>query len=271
MKKIEWSLEKLFAVALLCLLVPWAGSLSAADRAGLTSVKSLTRSASYVFRGTVRRTGAANLSIVEPDARTAVVRVDEVLKSSGTLDDFTGTDVTVFLSRDLKPGDQAVFFTDVRLLGESLGLQELGRASGSAKGLATQVKSARGELLREDLAVRLAGADLVVSGRVVSTRPTYLLPRLDPITEHDPLWWEAVLEVRSVLKGKAVEKTVSFQYPSSQDVMWAQVPKPSAGDEGTWLLHRQAPENGAPVYAAVDRQDLLSGAEAKVAAALAKP
>ncbi|MBW8878517.1 MAG: hypothetical protein JF614_26455 [Acidobacteria bacterium] len=234
-------------------------------------VKDLTRSAELVFRGTVQKTGAANLSLVEPNARTAVVRVDEVLKVSGTFDTFAGGEVTVFLSEDLNAGDQRVFFTKVLLLGESLGVQEVGRAAGSVTELKAQVGSAKAEILREGLAARLAGADLVVSGRVLSLRATGAAAKSGAISEHDPQWAEAVLEINSVLKGQVTGKTVAFWVPTSVDVMWASVPKPGLGQEGTWLLHRQAQEGGATVLAVVDAQDLLSAEEAKVAKSLARP
>lgn len=234
-------------------------------------VKDLTRSAEFIFRGTVQKTGAANLSLVEPDARTAIVRVDEVLKRSGTLDDFTGQEVTVFLSEALKAGDQRVFFTKVQLLGESLGVEEVGRAAGSVTDLKAQVGSAKDELLRESLTARLAGADLVVSGRVQSLRATDSTPKSGPITEHDPQWWEAVVEISTVLKGRVIGKTVAFWYPGSADVMWASVPKPRVGQEGTWLLHQQTPENGAAVFAIIDSQDLLSAQEARVAESMVQP
>jgi len=234
-------------------------------------VKDLTQSAEFIFRGTVQKTGTANLSIVEPDARTAVVRVDEVLKASGTLDDFTGQEVTVFLSEALKTGDQRLFFTQVRLLGESLGVQEVGRPAGSLAELQAQVGSAKSELLRESLAMRLAGADLVVSGRVRSVRATETAPQSGPVTEHDPQWGQAVLEIKSILKGQATTKTITFWYPGSADVMWAPVSKPAVGQEGTWLLHLHTPENGAAVLALVDSQDLLTAGEAQVAAGMVQP
>jgi hypothetical protein len=252
-----------------------ARGISAADPAGNPPsssagqpVKELTRSAELVFRGTVRQTGAANLSIVEPSASTAIVRVDEVLKASGGLDDFTGRDVTVFLSEPASAGERRVFFTRVRLLGESLGAQEVGRAAGAVADVASQVQSARGEIVREDLAARLAAADLAVSGRVRSTRVAL---KGGPATEHDPQWREAVLEVRSVLKGRVAEKTVTFWYPGSLDVMWAQVPKPDAGQEGTWLLHRVPRDDGQSVYAVADPHDLLSADEARMAESLRPP
>ena len=255
---------RLFIFLVLALLP--AGGLFAAD-----AVKDLARSADFVFRGTVRATGAANLSIVEPNATTAVVRVDEVLAVNGSLDDFTGREITVFLKEPLTAGDQRVFFTGVQLLGESLGVEEVGRAAGAVADVTAQARTAKDELRREALAARLAAADLVVSGRVLSTKAAGSLPEDGPLTEHDPQWREAVLAVRSVLKGKVGAKTVVFWYPASLDVMWARVPKPSVGQEGTWLLHRHEAESGATVHAAIDPQDLLSADEAKVAPELSRP
>ena len=265
MKKNGWGQTNRFISSLLAVPLLFLGALPGAAETGAGLVKNLTRSAQFVFRGTIERTGAANLSIVEPDAKTAIVRVDEVLKTGGTLDDFTGREITVFLSEPRKTGDQGVFFTNVRLLGESLGVDEVGRASGSAAELAAQVEGARGEIANEGLAARVAAADLIVAGRVLETRAIDAGGKEAPSTEHDPLWREAVLQVSSVLKGKAVEKTVAFRYPSSVDVMWALAPKPSPGQTGTWLLHRRTSESGASVYAAFDPQDLMSAAEAKIA------
>lgn len=263
------SLRAGLALVLLATLNGIAAEASLAPTA--RPVKDLTQSAEFIFRGTVQKTGAANLSIVEPNARTAVVRVDEVLKASGTLDDFSGQEVTVFLSEALNPGDQRLFFTQVRLLGESLGVQEVGRPAGSVAELKAQVGTAKAELLRENLTVRLAGADLAVSGRVRSLRAAEAAPESGPVSEHDPQWRVAELEVRSVLKGRVTTKTVTFWYPGSADVMWASVPKPAVGQEGTWLLHAQAPENGAAVLAIVDSQDLLTPTEAQVAAGMVQP
>jgi hypothetical protein len=236
-------------------------------------VEDLTRRAEFIFRGTVQKPGAANLEVVEANARTAVVRVDEVLKAADTLDDFTGREITVFLRQpsSMRAGDQGTFFTKVGLLGESLGVVELGRRTGSALNLKAQIASAGSQALEQDLRTRVAAADLVVSGRILSTRATYDEPKSGVLTEHDPLWWEAVLEVRKVVKGQVTEKTVTFWFPASLDVMWAFAPKPSAGQEGTWLLHRQATEDRGGVYAAVDRGDLMSRDEETISESWVKP
>lgn len=262
---------------LLIALLPFLGAVAAGAQTGEDGavpaerpVKELLRSAELVFRGTVVEAGAANLSIVEPGPRTAVVRVDEVLKSSGTLDDVTGRLITVSSLEPLGAGEERTFFTSVRLLGESLGVEEVGRPSVPEATIEIELRRARHALLREELATRLSAADLVVAGRVLSTRPTYAVPEDGPFTEHDPRWWQAVVEVRSVLKGGAT-KTVSFLYPSSTDVMWVRAPKASVGQEGTWLLHRYTPEGGVAAYFIVDPQDLLTAAETRFAESLVSP
>ncbi|HXU31308.1 MAG TPA: hypothetical protein VN851_12080 [Thermoanaerobaculia bacterium] len=260
-RKTVWALYGLFAC-----LVP--GALAAA--AGVPSVESLTRSADFIFLGSVIQAGAANLSIVEPSSRTAIARVEEVLHAGRALDDFTGREVTVLLRAPLVAGDRRVFFTQVQFLGESLGVREIGRARGTATEIAAAVRGARERVLEQGLAARLAAADLVISGRVLETRA---IGGVEPqaVSEHDPLWREALLEVDAVFKGKAGERTVSFLYPSSLDVFWASVPKPQVGQKGTWLLHLRPAEEGAAVYAALEPSDLLTAAEAKAAAGRSKP
>ncbi len=244
--------------------------IATAAAAEVEPLHQLTRSAELIFRGTVHEVGVANLAIVEPNERTAIVRVEEVLKITGSLDDFTGREITVFAIEALKPGEQHVFFTRVCLIGESLGVQEVGRAEGSIPKLAAKVREAQRQAVRTDLTARLNGADLVVSGKIVETRHV-APPSGRPITEHDPEWREAVLEVSSVAKGEAPKGTLSFLYPGSLDVLWMKAPKPTVGLIGTWLLHRQEQANTGAVFAAFDPQDLLSDEEAKVALTWVKP
>jgi hypothetical protein len=91
---------------------------------------------------------------------------------------------------------------------------------------------------------RLAAADVVVSGRVAEVRAA--VPRATrgtiraPITEHDPQWQEAVVQVTAVHKGRRVPRSIKVRFPASTDVAWARAPKLHAGQEGTFLLKRDA-------------------------------
>src|SRR5262245_52795726 len=131
----------------------------------------LTRAAQLVFRGTVQEVEASNLEIVQADSDTAVVRVDEVLKAAPSLGDFTGREITVKLAQagDATLGEQAVFFTNGWLYGTTLAVIEVGRLHGDAALLRGQVAAAVRQAADEELRRRLAGAALVVAGRVVET------------------------------------------------------------------------------------------------------
>jgi len=236
------------------------------------SLKELAGASDYVFRGTVVRPGAANLQIVEPSERTAVVRVDEVLQAAPQVDDFTGREVTMILSRPgaLRAGESQVFFGTVGLAGESLGILELGRSAPGDR-LKARLARAQEQLFAEAVQAKIADADLAVQGRVLSARATYREPKSGTLSEHDPLWWEAQLEVKAVLQGTALQATIPFWFPTGSDAMWATAPRAVPGSEGIWLLHLYEVEGRAPVFAVLRAGDLLTAAEAKVAEKRVKP
>jgi hypothetical protein len=90
---------------------------------------------------------------------------------------------------------------------------------------------------------RFAAADVVVSGRVGQLRAVARRARRGaltaPITEHDPQWHEAVVEVTAVRKGRRVPRSIRVRFPASTDVAWARAPKLRAGQQGTFLLKRE--------------------------------
>jgi hypothetical protein len=252
----------------LCAALGWADP-GGAQVPAADALAELTRKAELVFRGTVIKPGAANLDVVEPGARTAVVRIDETLATAGTLDDFTGREITVFL-RDpgsVAAGEQSVFFTTVRLLGETLGVAEVGRRSPDP-GLRAEVAALRNQLHAAEVKARVAAAEVALSGRVLRVLAP---PKAGPasgglLTEHDPQWREAVVDVGAVLRGRLTEKTVSVWFPTSLDVMWAHAPKLQAGAAGTWLLHRSEVAGRGAVWAVLEKNDQLSADEARIAA-----
>jgi hypothetical protein len=226
----------------------------------------LTPAAQFVFRGTVEKLATANLDLVKADAGTIVVRVDEVLKAPSSLGDFTGRSITVKLQKagGALAGEQAVFFTNGWLYGATLAVVEIGRLHGDAALLRGQVALAAQKENDATLKGRLAGAELIVAGKVVETHPAAAAPAADAAdaegeSEHNPQWWEAVVAVDSVLKGKPVSQRVTFLYPTSEDVIWYEAPRPAVGWDGVWLLYRnQVPELGVTGYTALKPWNLLS-------------
>jgi hypothetical protein len=97
----------------------------------------------------------------------------------------------------------------------------------------------------ETLRQQVTQADLIVVGRVSSTREApERAPTLSaraggrwPVSEHDPMLAEATVEVREVIKGNPDQQSIVVPYPTSQDVMWYDTPKFHVNQEGIFLLH----------------------------------
>jgi hypothetical protein len=198
-------------------------------------VRDLSRRASFVFRGSVKAVGKSNLDGVEPDDRMATVRVDEVVVAPPILGDLTGKTVTVYLesSKGVKANDQATFFATSWNYGKNIGVIEIGRTNTPANELRQSAIEER--LLEHDaqLEARIRRAELVISGRVLSTFRTDRrdLPGIDERIE----WWMAEMWIGTVEKGTPPKQLHIF-YPIGGDREWGPVPKCYPGQIGVWLL-----------------------------------
>jgi hypothetical protein len=232
-------------LALCCLAI----SLAVAPAAGAPpegeDVEALSQKAKFIFTGTVQKVGAVTMNAVTASENTVVVRVDRVLEAPKALGDYTGKDITVLLSKAgaVKSGQQKVFFTNGWLYGEGLAVKEVGLLDVPKElaPLKEQLAKAGQKVSDKDLAQRLATAELVITGKVLGSKP---LAKTEeeakrPVTEHDPQWQEAEVQVEATEKGKAPGegKTVTVLFPGSMDVMWVNAPRLKKGDEGVFLLH----------------------------------
>jgi hypothetical protein len=200
----------------------------------------LMQQSQFVFRGTVQKLKAVTMASVPATDDMAVVRVDEVFKAPETLGDWTNREITVQLATtgDLEEGEQFVFYTNGWLYGDSLAVREVGRWAVTATiSRRLSAKSARmaQQAASEELRRHIAEAELVVVGRVLDTSPV-LMGTAGILSEHDPDWWQATIEVESVEKGDRAPGALTVVYPRSMDVMWAHVPKLEVGQEGIWIL-----------------------------------
>ena len=86
--------------------------------------------ASFIFTGTVRALKRATVPNIPLSNRTAVVRVDGVIRGSGALSHLAGHDITVQLGdrERVRPGQAATFYTEGWLFGESVAVRSLGHA-----------------------------------------------------------------------------------------------------------------------------------------------
>jgi len=225
----------------------------------------LARQAKFIFKGSVQKLRASTVVAVPPTAQTIVARVEEIITAPPTVSQFVGRDITVQFGarQNLKIGQRAVFYANGWLFGESIAVQALGwhpvEEAVTARFAATAdpVRNFK----NQDLEDRLASADVVVTGKVASVRlpveegsgaPVAAVaaggaragrgepaPRKrGPISEHDPKWREAVIEVASAEKGKYRKKEIVVRFPSSNDVRWFKAPKFVPGQEGIFILHK---------------------------------
>src|SRR5712691_4692866 len=91
---------------------------------------------------------------------------------------------------------------------------------------------------------RAAEASVVITGKVVAIGlpgATVAAMAGGPapprrISEHDPFWREAIVEVQAVHKGTVGKNQVVLRFPSSTDVRWHRAPKFQTGQQGVFSL-----------------------------------
>jgi hypothetical protein len=203
-------------------------------------LRQAVRNSQLIFRGTIKRLGAAAMAGVPVSASTAVVSVDEVISAPAPVGGLTGREITVALRQPMREGRQAVFFATGWIYGTGLAVREVDRLEGgqTTAELRKAVADAARRNEEADLAERLARAELVVVGRVVRTVDVSREGRR-PRSEHDPGLFRALLQAETVLKGAASPGgELSFLFANSRDVAWRRAPKPQEGQTGVWILFR---------------------------------
>lgn len=197
----------------------------------------------FVFKGTIKKrtaaaTGNKATGRTETANRAVVVSVDEVLEGSGHLADLVGqtVEVQVGVPARVSIGDALVFYTVPVSFGDTVVVRSLKQQPiGRAQGRAVRKSAPRAGTSSRDLEERLADADLVVSGRVETVKDA--VDQSGPVTEHAPLWREAIVKVADVHKGRAGKRSIKVRFPASTDVRWYDAPKFEPGQEGVFLLH----------------------------------
>jgi hypothetical protein len=232
--------------------------------------------ASFVFQGTVVAVGAATLSMVDADDRTAVVRVDRVLRAPEAMEGVAGREITVRLRSPAKQGTQATFQAEGWLYGESMAVVETGRrrrAGGETEARSgddareSAAAADRAARFRRELKERAGEAAAVVLGRVTGVNER-AAPAEGRLSEHDPQWAVATIEVDQAVKGRPA-RTTKVWFATSEDVMWRQAPKLRVGQQAVMLLQKGAPEvPDKRAHAVLDRLDVQPAGRADLVAEL---
>ena len=216
-------------------------------------ISRLLRQAPFSFVGTVEHRGAATMTDVLIDDRTAVVRVDHVLHAPDAFLTLQGHRITVQLLADREPpavGESMAFFAEGLALGDSVAVVEVGRhAVDSGEPRVTRALEAGDPgafaSLQRDIEVdRLRehadGADAIVVGRVVRLEKA----AATDYSEHDPDWWQATLEVQHVERGTVEPGPMSVLYANSLDVQWRAAPHQQPREVSRGRPGRMAAANG---------------------------
>ena len=223
--------------------------------------RSSIEQAPFIFKGTVVRAHASNVSAVPGASDTAVVRIDEILKAPDVLKAFAKRNVTV----KLKPGtsmrarQSALFLTAGWIFGGSIAVREIALESPALESRAVKALIADVETEKSDreLSRRIATSVSIVEARVEDVAPlaeTDKTARPFPArSEHDPDFWRAEAVVTAAHKaGPAVGARVTVFFAHSTDELWLKSPKLAKGQEVLLLLHP----------APADARDLLAAAQA---------
>jgi hypothetical protein len=205
------------------------------------AVVKLVRESRFVFTGTIEQEGFSSLSFVPAAPTTSVVRVERVHHATPALHNQVGQRVTVVSAEGSTPprDKRRVFFTNPFLYGETIAVREVANLDTpeDLNELHAMVAHVAEESKVEELREHLASAQAVVEGRVAAVRRAYDVP----VSEHDPLWWVAVIRVARPLKGD-LKGEIRVRFPGSRDIKWYGVPKLKEGDEGVFVLHRDGLE-----------------------------
>lgn len=209
----------------------------------------LPSKARFIFQGSVIQAASSK---GKDDESSATVKVESVLRAPDALTHVVGNNVTVFLAPGEKvaKGDSAVFYTNPAIWGEDISVRSLGHAKPEAATAAARGVAPIRSLHDQRLEEQIQAADLVLTGTVSAVRvpgeetPARLTARTAAsvrphrISEHNPVWREAVIDVHDVHKGNA-QKEVVIRFPSSNDVRWRKAPKFEPGQQGVWLLQKK--------------------------------
>jgi hypothetical protein len=214
----------------------------------MTSHAQSLDSAEFVFVGEVVGQSPPE-ALVRAKPGTASVRVKKILKpeASTMLGGFQGQVVGVRLrnAEGLGAGAVATFFTRIASMGKVLELLEIEhRPAPDVASPEAQVEQAAvmGEQVlsaqrRVEVERRVANASVVFAGRVVSVQPAVgTASQGERLSEHDPQWQEAVIEVADVLKGDVANEQVTLRFPASRDAAWYHAPKLAEGQQEIFLL-----------------------------------
>jgi hypothetical protein len=214
----------------------------------------IVRNASLIFEADILSVGSSIMAAVPASRETVVARVNQVLDKPESVALSVGQQVVVIFSArpDVRRGSRLRIFGNGRIFADTIAVEAISSVpiAQEVVGVTTSaVETAAGEegvVLRsraeeEALKERLADASVVVVGHVREVRipqTQSLTPEVGPISEHNPEWREAIVEVEEGIKGAESGTNLVVRFPASEDVMWFDYPKLAVGERAVLILER---------------------------------
>jgi hypothetical protein len=196
-----------------------------------------SQEAPFIFQGRVRAVGKNNLQGIPAATNHALVEVEQVLLAPSSLGELRGRTLTVVVAKPVKTGSRAVWWATSWMFDKEIGVIETARAEGvGIMAAAADVVATRLDALDALVVERVRGADLIVSGTVVSIEEL----GIDGIAE-GTTWRRALTRVAVVLKGEAGAEIV-IQFPGMGSPRWATVPRLVLDQPGVFILRRPSRE-----------------------------
>jgi hypothetical protein len=135
----------------------------------ITDLDALADASPFVFVGSVTRSGASAMHTVQADSSTAVVRVEEALRTPAGFANLAGQEVTVRLLAPLTTG-QYLFFADLLAVGEGIAVQERAHLDASVEFARSDVGGAIARGYAARIRPRISAATVVALGTVGQVR-----------------------------------------------------------------------------------------------------
>jgi hypothetical protein len=192
----------------------------------------------FVFIGKVVKLKAATVEGITTDD-TAVVQVEQVITAPDMFASLAGTQITVRFKKmpRIRKGSTLTLYTNGWIFGESIAVDAVGFAAETrAPQTAKMVRTSHVSHRDAELQARLDSAEMGVVGKVANVVKSDRGPT--HISEHDPNWHEATIDVDEVVKGKKNVKRVTVLFPQSDDIRWFKVAKYKPGQQGIWIMQK---------------------------------
>ncbi len=219
----------------------------------------MVKKADIIFSGKVVQVGSTTMVGVPQSDDLVDIEVTDVIERPASIAVGVGNVVTV---KAKTAGSFAVdanvtIFAQGWIVGDRVAVLEISHtthpevaaARGGDDAERAEIAQARAAADTEALRARVNQARAVVVGRVVSVTMATATSRGGPdiISEHNPDWREALIEVEETIRGEVDNEEIVIRFPASEDVAWYGVPRLTVGQEGTFILDEDTISDSMPL------------------------